>query len=490
MTTAAAPGDAGAVRSLIPFRMDRLPWARFHWMVVLGLGTAWILDGLEIQLVASAGYQNTLNMSSTQVGLTGTVYLIGQVVGALFFGRLTDTLGRKRLFIITLAIYLIGSGVAGLAWNMWWLWIWRFVAGLGIGGEYTAINSAIDELIPAKYRGRVDIAINGTYWFGAMIGAFGNIFLLNHDLVAENWGWRIGFFIGPVLGLVIIWLRRHIPESPRWMVTHGHGDEAERIVDEIEQSVKDRGGELTPVDESKAMMIKAKEQLPWSVLSEVFFKKYPRRTFLGITMMVTQSFLYNAIFFTYILVLKNFYDLEGSTAEKFFFPFAVGNLLGPLLLGHFFDTIGRRKMICGTYVLSGGILVLSALLFRADALTPTTQTLLWCGSFFFASAGASSAYLTVSEIFPLEVRGQAISYFFSIGQVVGAFGPTIYGALIGEGTDRTPLFWGYILGAGVMIFGGLVAWFFGVNAEGQSLEDVADPLSRVHDEPPLEPATA
>jgi MFS family permease len=490
MTTAASPSDAGAVRSLIPFRMDRLPWARFHWMVVLGLGTAWILDGLEIQLVASAGFQATLHMSSTQVGLTGTIYLIGQVVGALFFGRLTDKLGRKRLFVITLAIYLVGSGVAGLAWNVWWLWIWRFVAGLGRGGEYTAINSAIDELIPAKYRGRVDIAINGTYWFGAMIGAFANIFLLDHDLVAENWGWRIGFFVGPVLGLLIIWLRRHIPESPRWMVTHGHQDEAERIVDDIEQSVQAQGKTLTPVDDSKAMLIKAKEQLPWSVLKEVFFKKYPRRTFLGITMMVTQSFLYNAIFFTYILVLKNFYGLSGSTAEKFFFPFAVGNLLGPLLLGHLFDTIGRRKMIFGTYAISGTILAVSAFLFRADALTATTQTLLWCGSFFFASAGASSAYLTVSEIFPLEVRGQAISYFFAIGQVVGAFGPTIYGALIGEGKDRVPLFYGYLLGAAVMIFGGLVAWFFGVNAEGQSLEDVADPLSRVSDEPPLEPARA
>jgi MFS family permease len=236
MATAATEG--GAVRSLIPVRMDRLPWARFHWLVVFGLGTAWILDGLEIQLVASAGYQHTLHMSSTQVGFTGTIYLIGQVVGALFFGRLTDRWGRKRLFVITLAIYLVGSGVAGLAWSTWWLWAWRFVAGLGIGGEYTAINSAIDELIPAKYRGRVDIAINGTYWFGAMIGAFANIFLLNHDLVAENWGWRIGFFVGPLLGLVIIWLRRHIPESPRWMVTHGHSEEAHQIVDDIEASVR------------------------------------------------------------------------------------------------------------------------------------------------------------------------------------------------------------------------------------------------------------
>jgi MFS family permease len=486
MATAAT--DGGAVRSLIPVRMDRLPWARFHWLVVFGLGTAWILDGLEIQLVASAGYQHTLHMSSTEVGFTGTIYLIGQVVGALFFGRLTDTWGRKRLFVITLAIYLVGSGVAGLAWSTWWLWVWRFVAGLGIGGEYTAINSAIDELIPAKYRGRVDIAINGTYWFGAMIGAFANIFLLDHDLVAENWGWRIGFFVGPVLGLIIIWLRRHIPESPRWMVTHGHSEEAHRIVDDIEESVKAQGKPVPDIDESRAMLIKAKERLPLSDLVDVFFRKYPRRTVLGLAMMITQSFLYNAIFFTYILVLKNFYGLQGSTAEKYFFPFAVGNLLGPLVLGHLFDTIGRRKMIFGTYFISGAILAISAFLFVNDALSALTQTLLWVGSFFFASAGASAAYLTVSEIFPLEVRGQAISYFFSIGQLVGATGPTIYGALIGDGKDRVPLFYGYLLGAGVMIFGGLIAWFFGVNAEGQSLEDVADPLSRVDTPPPREPA--
>jgi MFS family permease len=486
MATAATEG--GAVRSLIPVRMDRLPWARFHWLVVFGLGTAWILDGLEIQLVASAGYQHTLHMSSTEVGFTGTIYLIGQVVGALFFGRLTDKWGRKRLFVITLAIYLVGSGVAGLAWSTWWLWLWRFVAGLGIGGEYTAINSAIDELIPAKYRGRVDIAINGTYWFGAMIGAFANIFLLDHDLVAENWGWRIGFFVGPVLGLIIIWLRRHIPESPRWMVTHGHSEEAHRIVDDIEESVKAQGKPVPDIDESRAMLIKAKERLPLSDLVDVFFRKYPRRTVLGLAMMITQSFLYNAIFFTYILVLKNFYGLQGSTAEKYFFPFAVGNLLGPLVLGHLFDTIGRRKMIFGTYFISGTILAISAFLFVNDALSALTQTLLWVGSFFFASAGASAAYLTVSEIFPLEVRGQAISYFFSIGQLVGATGPTIYGALIGDGKDRVPLFYGYLLGAGVMIFGGLIAWFFGVNAEGQSLEDVADPLSRVDTPPPREPA--
>ena len=487
MATAEATGTR-AVRSLIPYRMDRLPWARFHWMVVVGLGVSWILDGLEIQLVSASGFKETLGMSSAQVGLAGTVYLIGQVVGALTFGRLTDKWGRKKLFIITLAIYLVGSGVAGLAWTPWFLYVWRFVAGMGIGGEYTAINSAIDELIPAKYRGRVDIAVNGTYWAGAMLGAVASFFLLNHDLVNEHWGWRIGFFIGPVMGLMIIWLRRHIPESPRWMVTHGQAEEAERIVDEIEEHVRSQGKELAPVDESRTMLIKAQENLPFSVLWDVFIHRYPSRTFLGISMMVTQSFLYNAIFFTYALVLQNFYHLSESSAALYFFPFAIGNLLGPLLLGHLFDTIGRRKMIFGTYLLAGTVLLVSAFLFKQGSLNATTHTIFWCVSFFFASAGASSAYLTVSEIFPLEVRGQAISYFFAIAQVVGATGPVLFGSLVGEGTERDPLFWGYVLGSTVMIAGGCIAWVFGVNAEGKGLEDIADPLSRVDDE--AEPVVA
>jgi len=471
--------DNTPIRSLIPVRMDRLPWARFHWMVVLGLGVSWILDGIEISLVSASGFKESLGMSAEAVGFTGTIYLIGQVVGALIFGRLTDRWGRKKLFIITLGIYLIGSGVAGLAWAPWVLYFWRFVAGMGIGGEYTAINSAIDELIPAKYRGRVDIAINGTYWAGAMVGAVGSFFLLNHNLFPENIGWRLAFFIGPVLGLIIIFLRRHIPESPRWMVTHGKGAEAESIVDGIEASVRAQGVKLAPVDDSKAMFIKPEESVPFGKLMNVFFVQYPSRTFLGITMMVTQSFLYNAIFFTYALVLQNFYQLNESQAALYFFPFAIGNLIGPLLLGPLFDTIGRRKMIFITYFFAGGVLLASAYLFKAEMLSAGTHTIFWCVSFFFASAGASSAYLTVSEIFPLEVRGQAISYFFAVAQVVGSFGPVIFGALVGNGTAREPLFLGYVVGSAVMMFGGIVALIFGVDAEGKGLEDIAAPLTQV-----------
>jgi MFS family permease len=475
--SSAAVENERPVRSLIPVRMDQMPWSRFHWTVILGLGTAWILDGLEIQLVASAGYAKTLGMSSAQVGLTSTIYLLGQVVGALVFGRLTDKLGRKKLFIVTLAIYLIGSGVAGLSTTVWFLYVFRFVAGMGIGGEYSAINSAIDELIPGKYRGRVDLAINGTYWAGAMLGAVGSFWLLDTERFSQNVGWRIAFFIGPVLGLIIIYLRRHIPESPRWMVTHGKSEEAEAIVAGIEADVRAQGKELPRLDDSQAWWIKAHEGISPRQLAYVFFKLYPSRTFLGLTLMITQSFLYNAIFFTSSLVLQNFYGKTSSSAALYFFPFAAGNLLGPLLLGHLFDTVGRRRMIGGSYSLAAIVLFVSALLFKAGTLSAGTHTALWCLSFFFASAGASAGYLTVSEIFPLEVRGQAISYFFSIAQCFGALGPVIFGALIGEGTARGPLFWGYVMASAIMLFGGLVAFKFGVDAEGKALEDIAPPLS-------------
>jgi MFS family permease len=470
------------IKSMIPARMHDMPWSRFHWMVIFGLGTAWILDGLEVQIVAAGGFEKTLDMSAADVGLAGTVYLLGEVAGALLFGRLTDTLGRKKMFTATLAVYLVGAAAAGLAPTMEIFLVCRFISGMGIGGEYSAVNSAIDELIPGKHRGRVDLAINGTYWFGAALGALASSILLDTDRFAEDLGWRIAFFIGPILGLAIIYLRRHIPESPRWMLTHGKAEEAERIVAGIEQEVRDAGKTLPEFDDSHAHWIKAGTGLTVKQLLFVFFKLYPTRTVLGLTLMVTQSFLYNAIFFTYALVLKNFYGLTASEAALFFFPFAVGNLLGPLLLGPLFDTVGRRKMIGGCYAISGIVLGISAFLFKADTLSATTHTAFWCVAFFFASAGASAGYLTVSEIFPQEVRGQAISYFFSIAQVFGALGPVLYGALIGDGKDRTPMFWGYLLATAVMLLGALVAAVWGVDAEGRSLEEIAPPLTEFDEE--------
>jgi MFS family permease len=486
MTTtheASAPAP-GAIRSLIPARIDRLPWSPFHTRMVIALGVAWILDGLEITVagavVALLTKEETLGLSSTQAGLLATVYLAGEVVGALFFGSLSDKLGRRKLFIITLAVYLVGSGLTaltlsgGAGWLVF-LYATRFIAGMGIGGEYAAINSAIDELIPARFRGRVDIMVNGTYWAGAIIGTLGTYIFLNQ--FSPNIGWRVAFLLGPVLGLVIILVRRNLPESPRWQVMHGHEAEAEKTIDYIEHEVEAGGRELPAVPEDKAVEIKPAENIGYFALARLLFKEYPQRAIYGATLMITQSFLYNAIFFTYTLVLTNFYGVDEKQAPLFLIAFAVGNLAGPFVLGHLFDTVGRKRMISGTYILSGALLAVTAFLFKADVLTATTQTIAWCLIFFFASAGASAAYLTVSEIFPQEVRAKAIAVFFAIAQCFGALGPVIYGALIGEGEDRGPLFGGYLLGAGVMVVGGVVAAVLGVAAEGRSLEDVATPLA-------------
>ncbi|OLE23376.1 MAG: MFS transporter [Actinobacteria bacterium 13_1_20CM_3_71_11] len=471
-------------KTLVPARLDRLPWTRFHWRVILGLGAAWILDGLEIQIVATVGTvlqdNRTLHLTAADVGLLGSVYLLGEVVGALFFGWLTDRLGRRRLFLVTLITYLLASGIAGFSPNLWFLVIFRFIAGTGIGGEYTAINSAIDELIPARYRGRTDIAVNGTYWAGAMIGAAASIFLLNPNLLPINIGWRIGFFIGPVLGLIAIYLRYVLPESPRWLMTHGRNDEAEKIVDEIEAHATQQGARLEAVPQGQALEVTRRKPMSYLDTARVILRQYPGRAFLGFSMMVTQAFLYNAIFFSNGSVLHNFYGVKPDNLGYYFFPFAIGNLLGPLTIGHLFDTIGRRKMIMATYCLSGVLLAISALFFQAGLLTAVTQTLFWCVIFFLASAGASSAYLTVSEIFPLELRGQAIALFFAVSQLAGGVAaPYLFGALIGNGSVRGPLTIGYMIGAAVMFAGGVIAWFFGVNAERQSLENIAAPMSVV-----------
>src|SRR3954447_7637778 len=483
--SAQAQAGRGIVRSLVPARMDRLPWTRFHWMIIVGLGVSWILDGLEIQIVSSVGTvlqeKETLNLSTGDVGLMGSVYLLGEVVGALYFGRVTDRVGRRKIFMLTLTLYLVASGIAGLSFSLWFLLIFRFLAGMGIGGEYAAINSAIDELIPSHYRGRVDIAVNGTYWAGAAIGATANLYLLS-DRVPENIGWRIGFFIRPGLGLLIIGLRPDIPEKPRWQMTQGYEEEADRTVDEIEERLTAEGHELKPVDERKAIDIVPQKWIPYPELARTFLKRYPRRTVLGFSLMATQAFLYNAIFFSYALVLQHFFGVSKAHTSYYFLPFAIGNLLGPLLLGPLFDTVGRRKMISGTYLLAGVLLTISAALFGAGHLNATTQTIFWCVIFFFASAGASSAYLTVSEIFPLELRGQAISFFFSIAQIFGAIATSLYGHLIGGANNanpaRGPLTFGYFLGAVVMILGGIVAAVLAVNAERKSLEDIADPMTR------------
>jgi MFS family permease len=471
------------IRSLIPARIDRLPWSRFHTHLVVALGVAWILDGLEITIASNVGpdltQKTTLHMSVGGVSDIATWYLIGEVIGALFFGRLSDKLGRRNLFMVTLGVYLVGSGLTAAtpAGGHWFLFLYgtRIVAGAGIGGEYAAINSAIDEMIPAKYRGRVDLAVNGTYWAGAILGTLATLFILNH--IAADLGWRLAYLIGPVLALVIIYVRKNLPESPRWQIMHGREEAAEASMAEIEADVERTKGALPPVDPSRELEITPTKQIGYLALLRVLFVHYPGRSTLGAALMITQSFLYNAIFFTYGLVLLIFFHVKATDTGYYFLAFAVGNLAGPLTLGRLFDTVGRKKMISGTYLISGVLLIGSAQLFKAHDLNATTQTLCWTVIFFFASAGASAAYLTVSEIFPLEVRAKAIAVFFAIAQCFGSLGSHLYGHLIGTGNDPNKLYAGYLIGAGAMIVGGLVTIFFGVSAEGKSLEDVAKPLS-------------
>jgi MFS family permease len=418
-------------------------------------------------------------MSASGVADIATWYLIGEVIGALFFGQLSDKLGRKNLFLVTLGVYLIGSGLTAATpkGGYWFIFLYftRVIAGMGIGGEYAAINSAIDEMIPARFRGRVDIAVNGTYWAGAFLGTIITLVALNH--IAPAAGWRVAYVVGPVLALVIIFVRRNLPESPRWQVMHGREREAEATIAEIEGEVAATShGELPPVPKDKEIEIRPTEQIGYVALLRTLFKHYPSRAIYGGTLMITQSFLYNAIFFTYGLVLEFFFNVPTGSTPYYFMAFAAGNLLGPLTIGRLFDTIGRRKMISGTYLVSGILLVITAQLFKAGALNAVTQTLCWTVIFFFASAGASAGYLTVSEIFPLEVRAKAIAVFFAIAQVFGSLGSHLYGHLIGDGKDTTSLYWGYMLGAGAMILGGVVAAFLAVDAEGKSLEDIATPL--------------
>jgi MFS family permease len=481
--TAMPETTSPGIRSLIPARIDRLPWSRFHTRLVMALGVAWILDGLEITIASNVGpdltQKTTLNMSAGGVADIATWYLIGEIIGALFFGQLSDKLGRRNLFVITLGVYLVGSGLTAAtpAGGKWFIFLYatRVVAGMGIGGEYAAINSAIDEMIPAKYRGRVDLAVNGTYWAGALIGTVVTLWVLNH--LSANLGWRIAYVVGPVLALIIIYVRRNLPESPRWQIMHGRQQEAEASIAEIEHDVEKTKGALPPVDPSQELEIRPTEKIGYLPLLKVLFTHYPGRSVLGAALMITQSFLYNAIFFTSGLVLEFFFHVKPTDTGYYFFAFAAGNLAGPLTIGRLFDTIGRKKMISSTYIISGIMLIITAWLFKDGDLTATTQTIAWAVIFFFASAGASAGYLTVSEVFPLEVRAKAIAVFFAIAQAFGTLGSHWYGHLIGTGHDRNTLFAGYLVGAIAMILGGVVAIFFGVNAEGKSLEDVATPLS-------------
>ena len=442
--------DPAIVETDIPARLDRLPWSRFHTLVVAALGITWILDGLEVTLAGSVAgalkASPVLQFSNADVGLAASAYLAGAVLGALFFGWLTDRLGRKKLFFITLAVYLVATAATALSWNFWSFALFRFLTGAGIGGEYAAINSTIQELIPARVRGWTDLVINGSFWIGAALGAVGAIVLLDPAVIDPEYGWRLAFLIGAALALVIFFMRLWLPESPRWLMTHGRAAEAERIVADIERRVHGAAAHrrrriCRGCGCARAATRRCRR---WCTRS---FTAHRRRTLVGLALMAAQAFFYNAIFFTYALVLTDFYGIPANHVGWYILPFAAGNFLGPLLLGRLFDMIGRRPMIAFTYIMSGVLLAISGYLFAQGMLTATQQTFAWTVIFFFASAAASSAYLTVSETFPLEIRALAIAFFYAVGTGIGGMaGPWLFGALIDTGS-RMSLFGGYLLGA-------------------------------------------
>ena len=468
------------VESYVPARLDRMPWSRWHWLIVVSLGATWILDGLEVTLAGSLGgiltRRETLGLTDTEVGATATCYLAGAVIGALLFGYGTDRFGRKKLFFITVAVYLIGTALSAFSWNFASYAFFRALTGAGIGGEYAAINSAIDELIPARVRGRVDLMINGSYWIGAALGSGATVVLLDPNRFPISLGWRFAFAIGATLGLIVIFFRRWIPESPRWLMIHGRNAEAEEIVDQVERRfVSDP--ETLPAHDSPPTRIQTRTHTPWREIWNAVVHEHRRRSCLGFVLMLTQAFFYNAIFFTYALVLMRFYGVPEQRVGGYLLPFALGNVLGPIVLGNLFDTIGRRQMIAATYGVSGILLGLTGWLFHAGLLTAQTQTLAWTIIFFVASAAASSAYLTVSEIFPLEIRAFAIAIFYAIGTLAGGVGaPILFGWIIATGSSDA-LFIGYLVAAVLMIFGAIVELWIGVAAERRPLEDVARPLS-------------
>ncbi len=473
--------ETGTIKTDVPARLDRLPWAKWHWMVVIGLGTVWILDGLEVTIVGSMSEAlkpegTGLGMSSSDIGLAGAIYVAGACIGALFFGQLTDRFGRKKLFLITLGVYTVGTVLTAFSMNPMWYFACRFLTGTGIGGEYAAINSAIDELIPAKYRGRVDIAINGSFWIGAGGGALLTIPLLDPKVLDPSVGWRLAFGLGAILAFGILFVRRQVPESPRWLFIHGREDESEKIVRGIEDTVEEETGKTLP-SVSETLTIRQRRTIPLPLIAKTVFTLYPKRTVLCFSLFVGQAFLYNAFFFTYGDTLSTFMDVKQT--GYYIAVFALSNFLGAILLSPLFDTIGRVKMIAGTYILSGVLLAIAGTML--GGLSAVTLTIFGAVIFFFASAGASAAYLTASEVFPMETRALCIAFFYAIGTAVGGIaGPLLFGRLIDAASadkDISQIAIGYFIGAVLMIAGGIIEIFLGVKAEGQSLENIAKPLT-------------
>src|SRR5271155_1591837 len=469
--------SGGIIETDIPARLDALPFGRFHLLLIVALGITWILDGLEVTLAGTLSGElkesSALGLSNAQVGLAGSSYVCGAVIGAFFFGWLTDRLGRKKLFTITLAVYLLATAATGLSWDAASFMLFRFLTGAGIGGEYTAINSTIQELIPARFRGWTDLLINGSFWVGAALGAGSSLVLLNPTVIDPAIGWRVAFLIGATIGLMILLMRFWVPESPRWLVTHGFPHLADTVVRGIEAQF----ARSLPGTPFARVRLRMRDHTPLIEVARVLFKTYRRRTLVGLSLMTAQAFFYNAIFFTYALILTDFYRIPANQVGWYILPFAAGNVLGPVLLGRLFDTIGRRVMIASTYALSGILLAVTASLFSQNLLGAQGLTVAWMTVFFFASAAASSAYLTISEIFPLEIRALAIAFFYAIGTGIGGIaGPLLFGMLINTGS-RGSVAAGYVIGALLMIAAAVVQALWGVAAERKPLELVARPLA-------------
>jgi MFS family permease len=479
------PRRAAILETYAPARLDRLPWGRFHTLVVIALGITWVLDGLEVTLAGSVAgalkASPVLRFTDSDVGLSSSFYLAGAVLGALVFGWLADRLGRRLLFFVTLWLYLAGAAATAFSWDLASFCVFRFLTGAGIGGEYAAVNSTIQEMIPARYRGWTDLALGGTFWIGGALGAGGSIVLLDPAIINPEIGWRLGFFIGAVLSFGILFLRSFLPESPRWLAIHGREEEAERVVGEIEAGFIKRGAQLTDVSELAPLRIRPRTHTPLRQVFKTIFVTYRSRALVALTLMSTQAFFYNAIFFTYALVLTKFYGVPVHDVGWYILPFALANVLGPLILGPLFDSVGRKPMIAFTYAISGVLLAVSGWLFVEGHLSATQQTIAWAVIFFFASPAAGSAYLTVSEVFPVEIRALAIAIFYSFGTAIGGAGaPYLFGVLIETGA-RESVFAGYLLGAALMILGAVVEAIWGVAAERKPLEAVAPPLSSVPD---------
>lgn len=469
------------IETRVPARLDALAWGRFHTLVIFALGITWILDGLEVTfagLISGAlKADKALHFSDTQIGVANSFYLAGAVIGALGFGWATDRLGRRVLFFVTLGLYLVATAATAFSWNLWSFCLFRFLTGCGIGGEYSAVNSTIQEFIPARFRGRTDLAINGSFWVGGAIGAAASLVFLDPAIIPAQYGWRAVFFVGSVLSIGIIFLRTLIPESPRWLVIHGREDEAEKVVGDIEAHMKEHGGEVPDPSRLKPMTIHARGHTPLGVVFRTIFVKNRERAMVGLALMAAQAFFYNAIFFTFAQVLDTYYHVAVKNTGWYMLPFAIGNAFGPIVLGPLFDKIGRKPMIAGTYAISGILLVISGWLFAVGKLSATEQVIAWSAIFFFASSAAGAAYLTVSEVFPVEIRALAIAIFYAFGTGIGGVvGPVTFGWLIGTG-DKWMLFYGYVFAAVLMIVAAIAEAGWGVAAEGKSLEDISEPLS-------------